>query len=676
MRYLEKRHTLSVFAVHLAAVLQSSSTVEDHPWNWITNPLGFEDTEVVFEIIDGLVTTLSALKSVVEDLSALCRLPCEFDLRKIDRATGFLHVLPQFPEGLDGDLVGCCCTGSSRESLRQLVTDLSELATARAQIAKVVGDFREPPPIHELKSMQELNESLCALGLADNTLVRLKEILAGSTSLEQALAEINITFERFQALLECEVPRDSHGVELLLGFVRLISAAPFDCLHLRIESREADGACAIARNAVVEGRAPLKLQNDLNLDVNVALALERLSPADLESYASRIEDAGLFARIFGGDYRKAKAFYKRIARNRRRPQRAEMSEAFRHLGECARGINAFVSRSTYVQVLGIHFNGISSDWDALSSIADWYEQVFTYLPEHYKEALPLRQLLLRGRAERLKALRNVHLSERIHVERLDRVKSLLPTILESIGDKLADGTATADLLDAVRTKNVKIASLISELEATGIDPGSPLRVLSKIISSGYAYLNAKDRVANNQSAIGMLGERYCGARTDSAPIEDALSFAESVVGAGLPSSVVGWILVREYDTRITLFRHKLDDLARYRVHLAELCESLDTRAGSALSKTICDSPLSEAERLLARSLESKEKIEEWAQFLRAKEDASNAGLGKVAGLAENRTLAPDHLVPAFDYLFYNSLSQNIFDKHPVLSSFSLCEKLT
>ena len=670
LRYLEKRHILSVFAAHLAAVLQSCSTIEDHPWSWITKQLGFEDTEAVFEIIDGLITTLSALRSLLEELSALCRLPCEFDLRQIDRAARYLHVLPRVPDGLDGHLVGCCCIGSNRESLRQLVTDLSALATARAQIAKVVGDFRDPPLIDELKSMQEVHESLCTLGLADITLVRLREILAGSTSLELALTEVNITFERFQALLECEVPRNSHGVDLLLDFVRLISEAPFDCLHLRIESLEADGACAIVRNAVVEGRALRKLLDDLNLEVDVALALERHSPTDLDGYARQIEDAGLFTRMFGGDYRKAKAFYRRMARSRKKPRRTEMSDTFRQLGEYARGISAFVSRAGYVQVLGIHFNGISSDWDALSSLADWYEQVFTYLPEHYDEALPLRQLLLKGRTERLKALRNVHLSETIHIERLDRVKSLLPTIFESAGDKLDHRTATADLLNAIKTKNVTIASLISKLDATGIDAGSPLRMLSTFISSGYAYLNAKDRVANNQSAIGMLGERYHGARTDSTSIEYALSFAESVVDSGLPSSVVGWILVSEYGTRIAHLRNKLDDLARHRARLAELCESLDTRAGSALSKTICNSPLSEAEQVLALSLKSREKIEEWTQFLRAREDASDAGLGKVAGLAENKTVAPDHLVPAFDYLFYNSLSQNIFDKQPVLSAFS------
>jgi hypothetical protein len=56
------------------------------------------------------------------------------------------------------------------------------MATARAQIAEIVVDFREPPAIQELKSLQEVQESLSALGLADITLARLTEILAAGES--------------------------------------------------------------------------------------------------------------------------------------------------------------------------------------------------------------------------------------------------------------------------------------------------------------------------------------------------------------------------------------------------------------------------------------------------------------------------------------------------------------
>jgi hypothetical protein len=98
----------------------------------------------------------------------------------------FAKIILRIPDGLDGHLVGCFCKSEDRDTLRKLITDLSTMATARAQIAEIVVDFREPPAIQELKSLQEVQESLSALGLADITLARLTEILAAGESLQQA----------------------------------------------------------------------------------------------------------------------------------------------------------------------------------------------------------------------------------------------------------------------------------------------------------------------------------------------------------------------------------------------------------------------------------------------------------------------------------------------------------
>lgn len=669
LRYLEKRHLLSVYAAHLSTVLQTSPEIEKHPWQWITSPLGFEDIEVVYETMDGLISTLAELRSQAEHLSTVRKLPCAFALAEVEKTTDYLHVLPGTPTGLDGNLVGCCRIRSDRESLRHLVSDLSALAKARAQIALIVGDSRIPPKADELDSLTDVYDSLSALGLSEITMVQMREILEAGTSMERALADIDRSFERFQILLECGVPRNSEGVELLLGFVRLLAVAPFESLHVRFENLEADGACTTVRNAAAEGRTLSKQHDELNLDVNVALANERFTPAELDDYARHIEDAGLLARIFGSDYRKAKAVYSRIAHDRKKVRRETMSSALRRLAENTRQCQAFASRSAFAQVLGIHFNGIRSDWDALSSLADWYEEVFTVLPEHCSEAIPLRQLLLRGRTERLKSLKNISHSESTHIERLDRIRTLLPTLIESTGETLTHD-AMAGLFVAVKSRNATIAGLITKLETIGVDETNSLKAVSAFISAGKGYLQAEGRISSNQRARDLLGERFSGTSTDSSSIEDAISFAERVVATRLPDAVVAWVLDPEFDTHVALLRQELSDLGRNRTRLVQMCETLDTAAGSTYSKSICSSPLSQLEAVLTQALESREKIEEWSQFLRAKEDAGKAGLGKIAGIAEGKTLPPEHLVPAFDFLFYNSLSKSVFDQHPILSAFS------
>jgi hypothetical protein len=71
-----------------------------------------------------------------------------------------------------------------------------------------------------------------------------------------------------------------------------------------------------------------------------------------------------------------------------------------------------------------------------------------------------------------------------------------------------------------------------------------------------------------------------------------------------------------------------------------------------------------------KSLANPDELPRWVHFVRIREQSQAAGLDRLTSLADSRPMEPQHLVPSFRFLFYNSLARSIFAEYPDLSQFS------
>ncbi len=64
---------------------------------------------------------------------------------------------------------------------------------------------------------------------------------------------------------------------------------------------------------------------------------------------------------------------------------------------------------------------------------------------------------------------------------------------------------------------------------------------------------------------------------------------------------------------------------------------------------------------------NREELPRWNHFLRLRIKSKEGGLDKLTALAEARTLEPHALVPAFHFVFHNTLTRSVFTEYAELS---------
>jgi hypothetical protein len=114
--------------------------------------------------------------------------------------------------------------------------------------------------------------------------------------------------------------------------------------------------------------------------------------------------ANAAAIVESGEYRFS-GVYRRIARGGKKAHRTDMSSALRSVADYIDRRVRFESHAAYREMLGVHFQGVSSAWDDLQAVLLWYEQVFVALPEHQARSEPFRRIIFTGRAEHLKSIK-------------------------------------------------------------------------------------------------------------------------------------------------------------------------------------------------------------------------------------------------------------------------------
>ena len=71
--------------------------------------------------------------------------------------------------------------------------------------------------------------------------------------------------------------------------------------------------------------------------------------------------------------------------------------------------------------------------------------------------------------------------------------------------------------------------------------------------------------------------------------------------------------------------------------------------------------------LAEHALTSREELPQWNHFLRLRIKSREDGFDKLTTLSDTRTLQPQELVPAYHFVFHNTLARSIFADNAELS---------
>jgi hypothetical protein len=230
--------------------------------------------------------------------------------------------------------------------------------------------------------------------------------------------------------------------------------------------------------------------------------------------------------------------------------------------------------------------------------------------------------------------------------------------------------SVSELRDTFKATNTHVEEGIAALTTADLRPDvrvSSIEALSKAAEVHRASLSYIDTHVRIRS---LLGSSFAGIETDLEPVKAAVRFAESVVTKAIPASTADWLLSEDYFLRLVQLRRLLNQLAQDYEDIA----GIRTEIRALTSSTDWHSDEAESLEALAGKAESalqqREELAQWLHFLRIHEDAAHAGYAKLTALADDARIEPVHLLPAFRFVFYNTLARSAFVEHPDLFGFS------
>jgi very-short-patch-repair endonuclease len=417
------------------------------------------------------------------------------------------------------------------------------------------------------------------------------------------------------------------NIRYLLELFLVLEAAPTGALDARSPSLEEKESINHLRAAAKESR-DLESQGGVlsnQFDWGVG------TPDELGRHATVIDQTPWFKRLFSGDYRATTKTFKAMAKDHKRAAREVMSGAFRTVAAYQLQRRAFANNAAHRERIGVGFAGLESNWSALLKLADWYEMVFTSLPEDASAAAAFRKALFTKNTTGVRELKGRLTGLREQRTRLTRLVA-----------RLSEAVSVRDSYEGA----------VGEIPLVIIPP--TVHRLNKLI----------------EDALRELAAAFEGGGTESGPIERAIRTLEMLSGNSDSMGAVAYIEAAETKLRLAAARGRLVELLTALIEIAQLAANLaDISNGELWRKRVPDS-LSEWSEAAMKAVESPDNLGDWVNFKRCCIEGEQYGMASVTVIAEQSFIKPEQLAAGFQFVFYHTLAKHVLSTNPALWEFS------
>jgi very-short-patch-repair endonuclease len=668
-QFTQAEQFLAVYAQHLAAVLAPCKSIAEHPWIWISKPLGFEEEERVLGALTEFLTIVKKADECCGHLQEIAGITVTRTAHGLEHSASTLALLPN-PEGaLSGDLLVQCRMAANRQALAGFVEHVESF---RRGVEGLLSSASNVSALLDAQTTDRLSAALDCLrqwGLEGHYVAEIRELLNSSIHTARLLQEAHSSFRMLLDTVGCESPSALSCVTFLLETVRIVDNLPFERLHFRQSTFEDERTGPMLQAAQEEAKVLKAAEASLGKELDLSLGEGTYSPQQLLESASVLNQASMWQRLFGRNYRRAVKAYRRVALGKKKARPMEMSRGLRTVAEYAQRRNQFDNHAGYRDLLGTHFQGVNTPWDDVHQVILWYQQVFLALPDSQPHAEPFRKLVLTARIERLRAIKANVDSLHEHRAALSQVVSRVTEFTRAVPSEraLVVSASFADILSRLQRFTREIGEVVQAMDHAAIRDNVSLRSVPNILAAAGACRSMVAAVQTASEPPALLGDMYRGVNTDIEPIKHTVQFAKAVTAGNLPQKAGQWLLCSEYGTRLAQLRAWLNDAHDCGEKLQALAEELAVISGSASWKGRIYNPWGNLQALAESALANREELPRWNHFLRVQIKCKEAQLDRLTALAENRTLEPHELGRAFDFVFHNTLARSVFAGHDELS---------
>lgn len=654
---------------------------ESHPfWGFFPSGLGPEDTIPIQQVFAKFEMSFSAFRDGLNQaLSLLGTNDVTFTSETALKLIAVLSELaPANPDEVNFSLLPSIFSAKdplgreSLKTLRELEAGQEYLAALEKLRDKLlIGAF--PLTIEELQHSESIVKELETLGLAKCDFSQLTNLYAQLKSATDvapaAMEELGRVAELFRVPFE-GTPEE---VQQVLAIRAALESAPLNLLHLRHPELNESSAITSLTRSFAEAKEILALGRALddNLYMDSVPAEAEVSDA-----VNTLREGDRWYRILQAPWRKAVNTHKKLTRSKGKKfssqERLVELESVRQY--CRRRL-AWEADPNVKRFSARSFDGYSTPFDDLISVAGWIKEISTALADNRVpdsifnpmtiERVDVIALLEKSRRVRtaLAALDTLMLVARV-------VLKAAPEIAARI-DELPWRQRIFECSSTVETLQIAVAFLGTRAkpEVTAMQAGA---AMAKAID----IPNLAASLASHQGGMELFGDSYRGRDTLLATAFAAHTYGTLLLNASLPpsiekillsaESVANYVAIEESIIAINTGWQDLVEFERALKLYGEMNVRLWAGTGTENLSELVDGLVNRTSMAITKM----PALLSWAQYVEARQVCWKAGLSDFLSHVESGTLLSCQLLPAFGYRFYAAIAEQTFRTNNKLRLFS------
>lgn len=665
---------LSIDRFKLAELKGAGKALDDHaagmgafaepaqqPWRGVGNlNLSRFDRQKAIDAATHWAGSLEHLHQGVNALAGTCSWPGLASIAEVNRAVQSIRDIPEPALPIDAALLPLGLEDACVKSL----TSWSQLVL---QADRLEADVEAICPLDRLMLNLEratrLLEQADALGVAEIPVEALAQLHADA----QAKAGKLVQAVELMATVFAIARRDGasepdlKAEAIAASFLHNVRQFPFAKSHYRLPRLPEDG--------VIED---IEAAQDISEEANAAAMDARFAeppvpslaaaipPArELREAATVIQTTAFLGKLFGKDWRNAKAIWRHVFPGEKKIPRdgaarlkaaALWKEGLTRLDGCVHAKEA----------IGRYWNGTATPFDALVEVARWMRSVRNMTPLSESGAGELRHILLEGSSDDVATYTAIARQ----AEELNLI-----ALFHACYSKQNTISATAK---AELRRSVDFAALLKNIDDVGLRAGVTPRALTGGLAAYRQALDCRRRMAAETVAVKAVGVVAKENELErAASVKASLQYATDVIKVGLPASVLQWLLHPDHKARTLLIKAMAQA-----VHTAIGHEETARRRTDELlhlrADAWCGEPFEEAAipQLLQKARKAAgapDDLEKQIALLSTEEEATHLGLGDLISAWSNRGLRYEGVAWAVEAVFYRSAAATLMRDFPALT---------
>ncbi|MHC2722196.1 very-short-patch-repair endonuclease [Bradyrhizobium diazoefficiens] len=645
-----------------AAGMGTAAEPAHQPWRGVGNlNLNRFDRARAVEVVARWADALRRLQRNVESLSVLASWEGIASPDDASSAAGIVSRLPAADEDVEDKLL----VTSTGEAARKSLDDWADRCVRAHDLELQVDGICSRQALEsDGEAIEPLLEKAAAFDVAGLTV---EEISRAFDSARQSAGRLRSLVRLMTDLLDAagrdpNAASDVKSEAMAAGYLLVIPKLRQDNLRYRSQALTTDSVvddldaarelAGEARSAAIEAR--------FSEQATTGLADSIPSAEELRRAAGTFRSTGFFGRLFGGEWRTARAVCRQTFPDEPKLPPADAAKRLLAAALWKDRLQRLEERAEAKAAAGRHWKGPETPFDRLIEVSGWMRSVQKVTPPGEAGGRELRRLAFEGGSDEFAML----------VRFAEAAESL--NLVEAFQTAFASRSTIRTEADRLEARASALDSIVNASRKFGIQASQPVSALAKA-----RQMQTEAKALRQQMAADVMATNVCASISTGSELERARKihattrFVAGVQSMQLPPPVARYLLQEGYADRSSGLKRAAEAMsgavADVERAAAEADELLMLRPEEWCGGPPNVAPIRMQLEKCERASQAPDALEKQITLLSTELEAVNLGLSDLIRCWPAEGLRYAGVALAVEAAFYRSAAEKLMREHPVLT---------